>query len=133
MRKAEVLQGALALNGEDKKYTVSTEGDKIIIEAKYSANIAHTREGTFRLIAHLNDDNTYVETHSVHDGRHSSFGKSIKIKKSISFSFGSGDDTIDIEKEDFSSEYIKKVLRDYLEACGYKKTNKGFFKKLFGK
>ena len=133
MRKAEVLQGALALNGDDKKYTVSTEGDKIIIEAKYSANLARTRKGTFRLIAPLNDDNTYVETNSVHDGRHSSFGKSIKIKKSISFSFGSENDTVEVKREDFNSEEIKKVLRDYLERCEYKRTSKGFFKKLFGR
>ena len=31
MTKQEVLQGALALNGCDKKYTVTVDSDKIII------------------------------------------------------------------------------------------------------
>ena len=133
MRKTEVLQGALALNGDDKKYTVSTEGDKIIIEAKYSANLARTRKGTFRLVAHLNDDNTYVETNSARDWRSIQCGKVVKMQKSISFTFGGENDTVEVKREEFNSEEIKKVLRDYLERCEYKRTNKGFFKKLFGR
>ena len=133
MTKQEILQGALALNGDDKKYTVTVEGDKIIIQARYAANATHTRDATFRCIAHLNDDNTYVETHTDYDGRRSRFGKAVKVKKSISFTFGGEGGSVNIEKETFNSEDIKKVLRDYLDSCGYKRTNKGFFKKLFGR
>ena len=43
MTKQEVLQGALALNGNDKKYTVTVEGDKITIQSKFSANAISTR------------------------------------------------------------------------------------------
>ena len=133
MTKQEVLQGALALNGSDKKYTVTVEGDKIIIQANYSANAIRTRIGTFRSVAHLNDDNTYTETHSSNDGRRMQGGKVIKVKKSISFTFGGGNNKVEVEKESFNSQDVKKILRDYLENCGYKRTNKGFFKRLFGK
>ena len=133
MTKEEVLQGALTLNGSDKKYTVSVEDDRITIQSKFSANAIGTRTGTFCCVAHLNNDNTYVETHTAHDGRRSQFGKVVKMQKSISFTFGGGSDTVEVERESFSSENIKKILRDYLEGCGYKRTNKGFFRRLFGR
>ena len=132
MTKQEVLQGALSLNGSDKKYVVTVGDNKIVIESKFNANATGTRKGTFRCIAHLNDDNTYVETHSAHDGRRSEFGKVVKVQKSISFTFG-GNDGVEVKKETFNSEDIKRILRDYLTDCGYKRTNKGFFKRLFGK
>ena len=133
MTKEEVLQGALALNGSDKQYTVTVEGDTITIQSKFSANATGTRTGTFRCVAHLNDDNTYVETHSARDGRRSQFGKVVKVQKSISFTFGGGSDIVEVEKESFNSEDIKKILREYLDGCGYKRTNKGFFRRLFGR
>ena len=133
MTKQEALQGALALNGSDKQYTVTVEGDTITIQSKFSANATGTRTGTFRCVAHLNDDNTYVETHSARDGRRSQFGKVVKVQKSISFTFGGGSDTVEVEKESFNSEDIKKILREYLDGCGYKRTNKGFFRRLFGR
>ena len=133
MTKQDVLQGALALNGSNEKYTITIEENKIMIESKFNANATGTRRSTFRYIAHLNDDNTYVETHSQHDGRRSQLGKVVKVKKSISFTFGGDDKTVEVEKETFNSEDIKKVLRNYLETCGYKRTNKCFFKRLLGK
>ena len=133
MTKEEVLQGAIALNGSDKKYIVTVEDNKIIIESKFNANATGTRRGTFRCIAHLNGDNTYVETHTAHNGRRSQFGKVVKVQKSISFTFGGDGATVEVEKESFNSEDIKKILRDFLESCGYKRTNKGFFKRLFGR
>lgn len=60
-------------------------------------------------------------------------GKSVKVQRSISFTFGGDNDTVKIEKESFDSEQQKRVLRDYLDLCGYKRTQKGFWKKLFGK
>ena len=133
MTKEEVLRGALALNGSDKQYTVTVESDTITIQSKFSANATGTRTGTFRCVAHLNDDNTYVETHSARDGRRSQFGKVVKVQKSISFTFCGGSDTVEVEKESFNSEDIKKILREYLDGCGYKRTNKGFFRRLFGR
>ena len=131
MTKEEVLQGALALNGSDKRYTVSVDGDQIKIQAQYYGT--PLRKATFCCTTHLNDDNTYIETHFDDDGGWKQFGKVVKVKKSVSFTFGNGRGIALTKKEDFNSEDLKKILRDYLESCGYKRTKKGFFKKLFGK
>ena len=127
MTKEEVLQGALALNGDGKGYVVTVEGDRIVIQTEYSA----IRDGSFCCVAHLNDDNTYVETHTDNSGRGSLGGKSVRVKRSISFTFGDGG--VEVEKKAFNSQELKKVLRDYLASCGYKRTKKGFFKALFGR
>ncbi len=133
MTKNEVIEGALSLNGDYKDYVVTTEGDKIVIEAKYNSRAIHNRTAIFRCVAHLNDDNTYTEVHYDNDGRYAYYGKAVGMQKSVSFSFGKKSLDSSIVKEEFNSEKIKKVLRDYLESCGYKRTNKGFFKRLFGK
>lgn len=130
MTKEEVLQGALTLNGDNKNYTVTVEGDRIITTARYSSHM-HERTGTFRSIACLNDDNTYVELHEDADRRYRRGGKAAKVQKSISFTFE--DSKIKVEKDQFNSEDCKKVVRDYLASCGYKRTSKGFFKRLFKK
>ena len=109
MTKEEVLQGALALNGSDKKYTVTVEGDKIIIETKYRGT--RIRESTFRCIAHLKDDKSYTESTSDFDGYRKQYG----VRKKA------GSYCLDGSKEVFDSEEIKKVLRDYLDSCGYQR------------
>lgn len=108
MTKQEVLQGALALNGSDKDYTVTVNDDKIIIEMKYRG--INMREAKFRCIARLKDDGTYTETNYAGDGYHIQYGKI--HTKTVSCS-------LDRSKEVFESKEIKKVLRDYLEKCGY--------------
>ena len=109
MTKEEVLQGALALNGSDKKYTVTVEGDKIIIETKYRGT--RIRESTFRCIAHLKDDKSYTESTCDFDGYRKQYGVR---KKAVSY-------CLDGSKEVFDSEEIKKVLRNYLDSCGYQR------------
>lgn len=109
MTKEEVLQGALALNGSDKKYTVTVEGDKIIIETKYRGT--RIRESTFRCIANLKDDKSYTESTCDFDGYRKQYGVR---KKAVSY-------CLDGSKEVFDSEEIKKVLRDYLDSCGYQR------------
>ena len=109
MTKEEVLQGALTLNGSDKKYTVTVEGDKIIIETKYRGT--RIRESTFRCIAHLKDDKSYTESTCDFDGYRKQYGVR---KKAVSY-------CLDGSKEVFDSEEIKKVLRDYLDSCGYQR------------
>ena len=130
MTKEEVLQGALALNGNDKKYTVTVEGDRIITEVKYATR---STTNVFRSVACLNDDNTYVELHKHidNDDGHVQFGKVIHKYTARSLYIKNG--MIQSENEHFNSEDYKKIVRDYLESCGYKRTNKGFFKRLFGK
>jgi hypothetical protein len=109
MTKEDVLQGALILNESDKKYTVSVEGDTIIIETKYHGT--RVRESTFRCVAQVKDDKTYTETTYDFDGYRKQYGVR---KKAVSYRLGES-------KEVFDSEEIKKVLRDYLDSCGYQK------------
>ena len=109
MTTQEVLQGALALNCSDKKYTITVEGDKIIIETKYRGT--RVRESTFRCIAHIKDDKTYTESTYDFDGYRKQYGVR---KKTVSY-------CLDGSKEVFDSEEIKKVLRDYLDSCGYQR------------
>ena len=129
MTKQEVLQGALSLNGDDKKYTITVEDDKIIIETKYYGT--PKRKATFRFIARLRDDNTYTETSFDSDGWSTRYGSFTKNKKSVSFTFGGRNENVEVEKDSFDSEACKEVLREYLASCGYQK--QGFFKRLFGK
>lgn len=109
MTKQEILQGALALNCNDKKYTITVEGDKIIIETKYRST--SVRESTFRCIAQLKDNKTYTETTYDFDGYRKQYGVR---KKAVSY-------CLDGSKEEFDSEEIKKVLRNYLDSCGYQR------------
>ncbi len=109
MTKQEVLQGALALNGSDKKYTVTVEDDKIIIEIKHRGT--RMRKSTFRCIAQIKDDKTYTENAYDFDGYRKQYGVR---KKTVSHCLGGS-------KEVFDSEEIKKVLRDYLDSCGYQR------------
>ena len=112
MTKQEVLQGALALNGDDKNYTVTVAGDVIVIEAKYRGT--RMRESTFRCMAQLKDDNTYLETNYDVDGYRRQYG-SVR-RKTISYC------PSDRSTEVFDSGEIKRVLRDYLEGCGYRRS-----------
>ena len=129
MTKQKVLQGALALNGDDKQYTVTAEDDKITIEAKYYGTVK--RKATFRFTAHLRDDGTYTETSFDSDGYGMQYGSFAKTKKSVSFTFGEKNDGPEVEKDSFDSEDCKRVLREYLAGCGYEK--QGLFQRLFGK
>ena len=129
MTKQEVLQGALSLNGDDKKYTITVEEDRIIIETKYYGT--PKRKATFRFIARLRDDNTYTENSFDSDGYSMQYGSFTKTKKSVSFTFGGKNENVEVEKDSFDSEACKEVLREYLASCGYQK--QGFFKRLFGK
>ena len=52
--------------------------------------------------------------------------------KNYTVTFG-GRESTEVEREEFRSEDVKKVVRDYLDSCGYKRTNKGFWRKLFGR
>jgi len=109
MTKQEVLQGALSLNDGDKKYTVTVEGDKIIIETKYRGS--RVRESTFRCIAQLKDNKTYTEKTYDFDGYRKQYGAR---EKSASY-------RLDGSKEVFDSEEVKNILRDYLDSCGYQR------------
>ncbi len=122
MTKEDVLQGALALNDSNPQYTVSVEDDKIIIEAKYYGT--PKRKAAFRYTARLRNDNTYTEACFDSDGYGMQYGSFSKKQKTVSFTLGGKNGTPEADKpeiEEFNSEDLKKVLRDYLEDCGYKR------------
>lgn len=151
MNIQEVLQGALALNGDDKKYIVAVEGNQIIttikwMDAVFFAPGSVTDEvKEFKFVAKLNDNNTWIEideTKSVKKSagiggfsmNYSSFkGKEISFNKTIGVGKNREDGTVGVIKIGFNSEEYKKPVSDYLASCGYKKTNKGFFASLFSK
>ena len=117
MTKEEVLQGALALGDADRGYTVSVEGNRIILRAEYRAT--PTRKGTFCCVAHLKDNGTYFETCSDYDGYGTSYGIFRKEQASVTVPLGGKKGSEEIKKETFSSEEVKAVLRAYLAECGY--------------
>ena len=151
MNIQEVLQGALALNGDDKKYSVTVEGDKIITTVKwmdavfFAPNSVTDEVRQFKFIAKLNDNNTWLEideSKSVKKSagmgglsmNYSSFkGKEISFNKTIGIGKNREDGSVGVIKIEFNSEEYKKPVSEYLASCGYKKTNKGFFASLFGK
>ena len=151
MNIKEVLNGALQLNGDDKKYVVAVENNKIITTVKWMDAIFFTPNSVtdeikeFKFIAKLNDDNTWSEIDqsktikkSAGLGRmslnYSAFkGKEISFNKTIAIGKNRGDNSIGIIKSEFNSEEYKKPVVDYLTKCGYKKTKKGFLNALFDK
>lgn len=151
MNIQEVLQGALALNGDDKKYSVTVEGDKIITTVKWMDAVFFAPDSVtdevrqFKFIANLNDNNTWLEideSKSVKKSagmgglsmNYSSFkGKEISFNKTIGIGKNREDGSVGVIKIEFNSEEYKKPVSEYLASCGYKKTNKGFFASLFGK
>lgn len=151
MTKKEILDGALSLNGEDKKYSVTVDGDKIITEIKwmdavlFQADSVTDEMKSFKFIVTLNDDNTWTELDKTQSssvkvglggisGGYSSFsGKSISFNKTIAIGKKKDEDGIGVVEFEFNSEEYKKIVREYLEKCGYKKKKKGFFATLFGR
>lgn len=149
MTKDEVLRGALLLNGEDKKYLISIDGDKIITEVNYKnailfspASVTDTMK-QFKITTRLYDDNTYTEFHSDKVRSKSAgngfaaflqggtYGKVSKAEVSISFGKNKKTDKSGIVKTSFNTKEYKKVIREYLKECGYKKASSCFLKKLF--
>lgn len=147
----KTLNGALSLNGDDKKYIITVEDNRIITTVKWMDAVFFTPDAitdkmkTFKFIAKLNEDGTWVEIDesnsvkkSVGAGglslRYSSFkGKQITFSKTMGIGKNHQDGSVGIIKIDFNSEEYKKPVTDYLARCGYKKTNRGFLASLFGR
>lgn len=147
----QVLQGALALNGEDKKYVVTVEGNDIITTVKwmdavfFAPEVVTDEVRQFQFIARLKEDGTWLEIDESKAVKrsaglgglsmnYSSFkGKEISFNKTIAIGKNRQDDSVGVVKVSFNSEEYKKPVSDYLAGCGYKKTNKGFFAALFGR
>lgn len=146
-----VLQGALKLNGDDKKYKITVDGNQIITTVRWMDATLFSPEGIsdeikdFKFTATLNDNNTWTEldqsTSKVKSLKSNGFGmqysgfkgKEISFEKTISFGKNHGDDNVGIIDATFNSEEYKNPVREYLKQCGYTKAKKGFWATLFGK
>lgn len=147
----EVLQGALALNGEDKKYVISVEDDRIITTVKWMDAVFFTPGSVtdevreFKFIAKLNGDKTWseldqskaVKKQAGFGGLNMSYsgfqGKQISFNKTVGVGKNRADGTTGVINITFNSEEYRKPVREYLTSCGYTKKKKGFFATLFGK
>jgi len=151
MNISEVLSGALALNGSDKKYTITIEDNKIITTVKwmdavfFSPGSVTDEVRNFKYIVKLNDDGTYTDLTessalkkraglSGLGVQYSSFkGKEMSFNRTISLGKNKEDNSVGIVDIKFNSEEYKKVVQDYLKCHGYNKAKRGFLSALFNK
>ncbi len=149
MDKQQILNGALLLNGEDKDYQITVEGDRIITTVKWMNGVFFAPDSltdevkTFRYIVTLTDDFTWLEMDesiaTKKKGGSCGFGvnRSMFKGKQLAFDFSVGvgkdrkDGSVGVVKSVFNSEEYKKPVRDYLLSCGCKKSKKGFLANLF--
>lgn len=142
-QKQQILQAALALNGVDKKYVISVEGDKIITRVNWmNANFfspgAVTNEmRMFEYAVKINDNGTYSEitgsacsTATVNAGgasyRGGAFvGNQVSYNRTVGFG---PNGPINIS---FNSEEYKAPVRSLLESYGCKKKKGSLGKILF--
>ena len=147
----QVLNGALSLNGNDKKYIITVEGNKIITSVKwmdatfFAPSLVTNEMREFKFVATLNNDNTWSEldeTETVQKtaglggvamSKSTFKGKTIRYSKTIAFGQKNGDGKLGIVECTFSTQEYKKPVSEYLTACGYRKAKKGFFATLFGR
>lgn len=151
MTRQEVLDGALALNGADKKYTITVEGNTIITQTKWMDAVLFAQDSitdevrSFKFTVELGDDNTWTELDRSSATRksagpggfsmgYSSFsGKQISFNKTIAIGKDRNTGETGVVSITFNSEEFKQPVRDYLTACGWKRAKKGFWATLFGR
>lgn len=131
MTREDVLQGALRLNEGEHRWNVCVEDDRIIATARYPS-----REGlcTFEATFLLHDDQTYVEAHRHKTPHGVQLGRVTTRQTSGTISWNRSKKRLELtNRESFSSEDCKIAVREYLQSCGYKRTNRGFWSLLFGR
>ncbi|MBR5825575.1 MAG: hypothetical protein IKY78_00670 [Clostridia bacterium] len=135
----EVLNAALALNGDDKKYVITVEGNKIITRVKwmdttfFSPDSITNEMRNFEYIVEVGENGKYKELDkSVSVSKSAgkggfNFKKSIFIGKEITYdrTVGLGRDNqtgeTGIVSNRFYSEEYKAPVRRLLESHGYKR------------
>jgi len=139
MTREELFQAALALNGEDKKYQITVEGDTIVTRVKWmdatffspDAITAEMQEFEYRVRIFSNGKYTELDK-SVSTKKSAGHGgvgmnKSVFVGKQISFNktVGVGQDNttgeVGIIHNTFYSEEYKAPVRNLLQAAEYKK------------
>lgn len=139
LTKAQLLEAALALNGDDKSYQITVEDDKIITRVKwmdamfFSPDAITEEMKTFTYTVKVNDNGTYTEVDKTvsksTSAKSGGFGyqKSVFVGKQITV-----DKTIGLGKNKqtgqtgvigitFNSEEYKNPVRTLLKNSGYKK------------
>ncbi len=136
--KKQLLDAALALNGEDKKYIITVEDDKIITRVKwmdatlFSPTSISKQMEEFEYIVKVNDNGTYSEITKL-----SSKGSSLSPrggilnketviggrarKKTIVFGKDNQTGEVGIINVSFNSEEYKRPIKELLKSAGYKK------------
>jgi len=148
--KEQLFEEALALNGEDKKYVISIEDNKIITRIKwmdatlFSPDTIIDEIKEFEYIVKLDDNGKYTELNkSVSAGKSFGrggfkFGKNISIGhektyvKTIGFGRNNENGETGIVDVTFNSEEYKKPVRTLLKKFGYKKRMSTFTKFFIG-
>ena len=144
MEKQQVLQGAVqALNGDDKPWAVTVEGDSIVgrgkwMDARFFSPASITNEEReYIFTVTLKDNGKWQEIDkatnkasgvsfsggSLSFGSSSSSFKGKMSQKSVSFGLGQNkqDGSIGIIKSSLDTSLIKDSVRRYLTQCGWKK------------
>jgi len=113
------------------KGQISTEGDRILLTVHDTS-----REGacTFEATFLLHDDGTYVEYDKHRTPHRVKVGRVKTWHTSGTRSWDRSRGKLELgDRESFSSEACKEVVRNYLHQCGYQKTRRGFWRLLFGR
>lgn len=135
--KQQIFESALALNGDDKKYAITVEDNKIVTRVKwmdavlFSPTSVSNKMRDFEYTVTVNDDGTYYEIEKYTDtsgSAHSGgFGLSKRVfyGKRASRTIGLGIDKqtgkagiVDVSFN--SAEYIRPV-KELMQNSGYKK------------
>ena len=139
MTKEQLFSAALALNGEDKKYSISVEGDKIITRVKwmdaefFSPDAVTDEMKEFEYVVQVDDKGKYCESDKSVSVKKSagaggaSYNKQVFVGKQISYNktigFGKDNESGNVGAIDatFNSEEYKAPVRSLLKDSGYVK------------
>ena len=137
--KEQVLQAALALNGEDKKYQITVEGDTIITKVKwmdatfFAPGSVTDEMREFEYVVQIGKNGKYTEldksvssTVSVNKSGASYqkkmfYGKEISFNKTIGLGKDKQTGETGLITNQFYSEEYKQPVREMLKSFGYKK------------
>ncbi|MBR5239016.1 MAG: hypothetical protein IKW04_00380 [Clostridia bacterium] len=139
MTKEQLFEAALALNGDDKKYQITVEGDTIVTRVKwmdatfFSPDAITTEMQEFEYRVRIVSNGKYTELDKSVSKKKSAgrggvdMNKSVFVGKQVSFSktIGVGKDhqtgETGIISNTFYSEEYKAPVRNLLKEFGYKK------------
>lgn len=136
--KKQLFEASLALNGDDKKYIITVEDDKIITRVKwmdatlFSPTSISKQMEEFEYIVKVNDNGTYSEITKLSSKggslspRGGILNKETVIggrarKKTIAFGKDNQTGEVGVIDASFSSEEYKHPIKELLKSAGYKK------------